>query len=281
MGSGMASRLLANNFPLSIYNRSREKASQFARAGAFLASSPREAAARAEIVISMVADDVASRAVWLGENGALSGAATGSVLIESSTLTVGWIKELASAAAQRGCELLDAPVTGSKPHAESGELLFLVGGSQRALDAARPVLSVLGRDVVHLGANGSGSLMKLINNSLAAVQTASFGEALALIRAGGLNPEKAIGILTDGVPGSPMVKRVAARAASGDFTPHFLLRLMAKDISYALEEAGQRQVSLQTAATTLAIFRQAIVDGYGEKDFSAIIESLSSRSTTT
>ena len=155
-----------------------------------------------------------------------------------------------------------------------------MGGSQRALDAARPVLSVLGRDLVHLGANGSGSLMKLINNFLAAVQTASFGEALALIRAGGLNPEKAIGILTEGVPGSPMVKRAAARAASGDFTPHFLLRLMAKDISYALEEAGQRQVTLQTATTTLAMFKQAIVDGYGEKDFTAIIESLSSRWVT-
>jgi len=131
MGSGMAGRLLSANFPLSIYNRSREKAKPLADAGAYLAGSPREAAARAEIVISMVADDVASRGVWLGESGALLDAAPSTVLIESSTLTVGWIKELAAAAAQRGCELLDAPVTGSKPHAESGQLLFLVGGSRK------------------------------------------------------------------------------------------------------------------------------------------------------
>src|SRR5437879_5900806 len=133
MGSGMAGRLLGTDFPLSIYNRSREKTKPFADAGAYLASSPREAAARAGIVISMVADDVASRRVWLGEDGALAGALPGTVLIESSTLTLGWIKELASTAAQRGCDLLDAPVTGSKPHAESGELLFLVGGSEKAL----------------------------------------------------------------------------------------------------------------------------------------------------
>jgi len=278
MGSGMAGRLLPAQFPLSIYNRSREKAKPFTDGGAYLASSPREAAARAEIVISMVADDVASRGVWLGDDGALAGASPGAVLIESSTLTVRWIKELAAAAAHRGCELLDAPVTGTKPHAESGELLFLVGGSEKALAAARPVLSVLGREAIHVGPNGSGSLMKLINNFLAAVQAVSFGEALSLINASGLDHNKAVAILTDGVPGSPMVKRVAARVASGDFTPHFFLRLMAKDIGYALDEARERNLNLQTAAAALGVFKQAIANGYGEQDFTAVIESLSPNS---
>ena len=145
------------------------------------------------------------------------------LLIESSTLTVGWIEELATAAVARGCEFLDAPVTGSKPHAESGELLFLVGGSARAFESAKDIFAVLGRGAVHLGATGSGALLKLINNFLAAVQAASFSEALALIDAGGLDREKAMSILTEGVPGSPMVKRVATRVASDDFTPHFLI----------------------------------------------------------
>src|SRR5260370_4043393 len=177
MGSGIAGRLLSAQFPLSIYNRSREKAKPFTDGGAYLASSPREAAARAEIIISMVADDVASRGVWLGDNGALAGASPGTVLIESSTLTVRWINELASTAAQRGCDLLDAPVTGTKPHAESGELLFLVGGSEKALTAARPVLSVLGRDAIRFGPNGSGALMKFINKFLTAGQARSIAEA--------------------------------------------------------------------------------------------------------
>ena len=274
MGSGMAGRLLSAGFPLSVYNRNPEKARPFADAGAHLAISPKEAAARSEIIISMVADDVASRQVWLGENGALSGTHPGSVLIESSTLTVGWIKQLASAAEKRGCELLDAPVTGTKPHAESGQLLFLVGGSAKPLEIARPVLSALGRDVVHLGPVGSGALMKLINNFLAAVHTVSFGEALALIQSGGLDPKKAIPVLTEGVPGSPMVKRVAARVESGDFTPHFFMRLMAKDVSYALQEARERNVDLKTASAAFDVLAQAIAKGFGEQDFTAVVQSL-------
>src|SRR5947207_3094658 len=117
MGSGMAGRLLAAGFPLSVYNRNRDKARPLADGGAHLATSPQEAASRSGIVISMVADDAASREIWLAENGALAGAASGSVLIESSTLTASWVKELAVLANQHRCELLDAPVTGTKPHA--------------------------------------------------------------------------------------------------------------------------------------------------------------------
>src|SRR5580700_7455000 len=234
MGSGMANRLLSANFPLTVYNRNREKSVPFADAGAFTAESPRDAASRSEIILSMVGNDAASRNTWLGENGALAGASPGSVLIESSTLSGDWIQELAARAAERGCQFLDAPVTGTKPHAASGELLFLVGGSAEALDAARPVFSVLGRDVVHLGPTGSGALMKLVNNFLCGVQAASFAEALSLMEAGGLDREKAVSILTAGAPGSGIVKRVAERVAANDFTPNFGLRWMAKDLAYAI-----------------------------------------------
>jgi len=273
MGSGMAARLLSANFPLSIYNRNREKAKPFADAGAFLTSTPRDAAARSEIVISMLADDGASRSLWFGENGALAGASPGTVLIESSTVTVGWIKELAIAAAQQGCELLDAPVTGSKLQAASGELRFLVGGPDQALESARPVLSVLGNDIVHFGANGSGAVMKLINNFVSGVQVASLAEATAFIHASGLDHDKALAVLTNGAPGSPLVKLLSARARAGDFTPNFILRLMAKDLSYAIEEGSHHQITLQTAAGALKVFQQAIANGYGDKDFSAVIES--------
>lgn len=274
MGAGMAGRLLSQDFSLIVFNRNKDKARPFAERGALVANSAAEAAKESEVIISMVSDDAASREMWLGANGALQTAAPGTLLIESSTLTVGWIKELAAAAAARKCEFLDAPVTGTKPHAESGELLFLVGGSANAFDAAKPIFSALGRDAIHVGPTGSGALLKLINNFLAAVHTVSFAEALALIDAGGLNREKAVSILTEGVPGSPMVKRIAARAASGDFAPHFLLRLMAKDISYALAEGKQHDVELNTAEATLAVFKQAITAGYGEKDFTAVAESV-------
>ncbi len=274
MGSGMAGRLLSSEFPLAVYNRNREKAAPFEKSGAFVADTPREAAARADVVIGMLADDIASRAVWLGEAGALAGAAPGTILVESSTLSVGWVRELAAAAAGHNCEFLDAPVTGTKPHAASGELLFLVGGPESALAAARPVLAVLSRDIVHLGPVGSGALMKLINNFMCGVQAASLAEASALIGRTGLDREKALRVLTNGAPGSPLVKTLSARATAGDFTPNFVLRLMAKDLTYAMEEGSRHNLPLQTAESALAEFRQAIASGYGDRDFSAVIEAL-------
>lgn len=273
MGAGMASRLLSAGFPVAVYNRNPDKAGPFSNAGALVAGSPREAASHAEIIISMVADDIASQGVWLGENGALAGAARGSLLIECSTLTVGWIKELSAAAMQRGCEFLDAPVTGTKPHAASGELLFLVGGLASALATAQPVLSVLGRETVHLGPTGSGALLKLINNFMCGVQAASFAEAVSLIEAGGLDRAKAEAVLTSGAPGSGIVKRAAASAAANDFTPNFRLRLMAKDLGYAIDEASHRGLQLQTASSALALFKQAIVKGHGDEDFSAVVKA--------
>src|SRR5262249_3028674 len=138
MGSGMARRLLANGYPVSVFNRNRERAIPLLTEAANVAASPREAASKAEVVISMVADDSASRAVWLGENGALADVQAGAVCIESSTLSLGWVRELASAVTTRGCEFLDAPVTGTKSHAASGELNFLVGGETASLEKVRP-----------------------------------------------------------------------------------------------------------------------------------------------
>jgi 3-hydroxyisobutyrate dehydrogenase len=270
MGSGMARRLLSAGFPLTVYNRTREKALSLSEAGAVVAQSPREAAAQAEVVIAMVADDQASRDVWGGENGALAGTKPGSVLIECSTLSVGWVKELAGAAAAKKCEFLDAPVTGTKPHAASGELLFLVGGDAQTIDKVQPVMAVLGRDAIHLGPQGSGAMMKLINNFVCGVQAASFAEAMSMVNSFGLDRAKAMSILTDGAPGSGIVKRVATRAATDDFDPNFTLRLMTKDLSYAVNEASTRGLPLQTAASALQVFRRAVEAGYGDSDFSAI-----------
>ena len=182
MGSGMARRLLAAGFPLTVYNRTPSRAEAFAAQGASVAATPREAASRAEVIIAMLADDAASRSAWMGENGALAGARPGAVLIESSTLSTHWVKELSAAAISQGCAFLDAPVTGSKPQAESGELLFLVGGESGALDSVRDVLAPMSRGAVHLGPTGSGALMKLINNFVCGVQAASLAEALGIDR---------------------------------------------------------------------------------------------------
>jgi 3-hydroxyisobutyrate dehydrogenase len=274
MGGGMATRLLSAGFPLSVYNRNSEKSAALAKSGAFAADSPREAAARAEIVISMVADDAASRAMWLGEKGALAGAPAGSLLLESSTLSVEWVRELAAMATEKKCDFLDAPVTGTKPHAAAGELLFMVGGSSEGFARARGVLSVLGREVVHLGPNGSGALLKLINNFVCGVQAASFAEAMSLIRISGLDREKSVSVLSNSALASPLIKRMLAAMTADDFAPNFPLRLMTKDIGYAIHEGARFGLPLQTAAPALEVFKHAVDQGLGDQDFSAVVKSV-------
>lgn len=270
MGSGMAHRLLSAGFPLAVYNRSSEKCLPFAKEGASVAATPRDAASRSHVILSMVANDEASHDIWFGNDGALAGASEGSLLIECSTLSSAWIHELDSEARNRGCRFLDAPVTGTKPHAANGELVFLVGGSSEAVAEAQPIFSVLGRETVHLGPTGSGALMKLVNNFVCGVQAASFAEALKFIDMAGLDRTKAMSILTGGAPGSGIVKRVADRVGSGDFTPNFALRWMAKDLSYALREAEARKTTLRTVTAALSLFQRAIDEGRGDEDFSAV-----------
>lgn len=278
MGSGMASRLLEAGFPLTVYNRNPAKTTPLAAAGAHVAASPREAAARADVIFSMVADDVAARAVWLdARHGALAAAVPGTVCVESSTVTVGWVRELSAAAAARGCDFLDAPVTGSRLQAAAGELNFLVGGASATLEKIRPVLAAMGRSATHLGPVGSGALLKLINNFLCGVQLASLAEALAMIERGGLDRTRALEVLHTGAPGSPLVKALSARMTAADYTPNFLLRLMAKDLGYALGQGGALSVELATGAAALGVFQKAIAAGHGEQDMSAVIEPLRHR----
>jgi|SRR3954453_12624690 3-hydroxyisobutyrate dehydrogenase len=271
MGSGMAGRVLSAGFPLVVFNRNRDKAAPLAAKGATVANSAKEAASQADIVISVVADDTASREVWLGENGALAGATPGSVLIESSTLTVGWVQQLAQSAALKKCEFLDAPVTGSKPHAANGELFFLVGGPAIALEKAKEVLAAMSRGLMHLGAQGSGARMKLVNNFVCGVQAAALAEAASLIQKGGLDVEKAFTVLANGAPGSPLVKTLIERVASGSPDVNFELRLMAKDLGYAVDDASRNGIALETASAALDVFKRAIERGHGNQDMSAVI----------
>ena len=274
MGAGMASQLLKAGFSLTVWNRHRERAATFANAGAVVADSPRAAAETANVVMSMVADDEASHRVWLDADGALAGVKPGTVLIEASTLSPPWIRQLALLASERGCGFLDAPVTGSKLQAANGELLFLVGGEASTLEQALPVLKAMSRDVMHLGPVGSGAVMKLINNFLSGLQAAAFGEALALIEKSGLDREQALTVLTNGAPGSPLVKIMASRMSARDYTVNFTLELMQKDLAYALAEGERHAFHLSTAATAHQLFTQAVEQGYGKLDFSAVIEPL-------
>jgi 3-hydroxyisobutyrate dehydrogenase len=273
----MAANLLKAGFALTVYNRTAAKAASLQDAGARLASTPAEAAGDASIVIGMLADDAASRAVWTGKEGALESAAKNAILIESSTVSPAWIAELARLAEQKGARFLDAPVTGSRAQAAAGQLTFLVGGAEDALAAAAPVLKAMSKDIVHLGPVGSGAKMKLINNFLCGVQAASLAEGLAWIERSGLDPRKALSLLNSGAPASPLLGALSERMMNHSYAVNFLLKLMTKDLLYAHAEAAACNVDLKTAETARQVFENAIAQGFGEQDMASVIEPLRAR----
>ena len=276
MGSRMAHRLLAAGFPVTVYNRSHDKAAPLVSAGARAAETPRKAIEGANVAIGMLADDRASREVWLGAAGALDGATAGTIIIESSTLSVAWVGELAAAAAARRCEFIDAPVTGSRNQAGAGERNFLVGGAPDVLDRVQPVLAVMAKSVTHLGPTGSGALVKLINNFVCGTHIASLAEALAMVERSTLDRERTMAVLVNGAMGSPIVKTIAERMLAPDFTTNFALKLLAKDLGYAIEEGRKLDVGLTTARTALDLLERAVRDGHGDEDMAAAIQPLRS-----
>lgn len=277
MGAGMASNLLNAGFPLTVYNRTAAKAKLLVDRGARLASTPAAAAAGADILISMLADDAASREVWTGSDGALAAVTPGVILIESSTVSPAWIAELAALAASRGAELLDAPVTGSRNQAETAQLNFLVGGSAQALESVTPALKAMSKQIMHLGPVGSGAKMKLINNFLSAVQVASLAEGLAWIERSGLDRSEALAVLKTGAPGSPLLGTISERMVNRNYEVNFLLKLMTKDLAYAEAEAALNHLDLKTAEAARSLFQNAITKGFGDADMASVIEPLRQR----
>jgi 3-hydroxyisobutyrate dehydrogenase len=282
MGNGMARNLLKAGFPLTVYNRTRAKAEPLAALGAKVAATPREAAAGADIVIAMVGDDHASRAVWLGDprqdsaqnDGALAAASAKTILVECSTLSLAWVRELAARCAALGLDFLDAPVTGSKDAAESGTLKLMVGGRAVALERARPALEAISAQIYHFGPSGAGALIKLINNLMAAAQIAVLAEGLNLAEQGGLDVAQVVSFLSNAAPGSPVVKGKAQLMAERSYDAQFALKWMHKDATYALRAADEFGVPMPTLAAAREVYQLAKGLGYGDKDFAAIFEAI-------
>jgi 3-hydroxyisobutyrate dehydrogenase len=274
MGGGMATNLLKAGFPLTIWNRTRAKAESVAAQGARVADTPAGAAKGAQLVLVILADDNASREVWLGKAGALAAADPGAVLVESSTASPVWIAELNAAAKARGLELLDAPVTGSRVQAEEGKLNFLVGGPEQALNKVRPALEAMSQKILHLGPVTSGAKMKLLNNFLCGVQLASLAEGMAWLERSGLDRDQAIELLNAGAPGSPLMASMAYRMTNDLETVNFSLALLSKDLAYAHAAAEGAGVDLTTATNAKHLLDRAIAAGYGDKDMANVVEVL-------
>ncbi len=271
MGAGMAANWLAKGFGLTVWNRTHARTQALADKGARVATTPREAAEGADCVFAMVADDTASRGVWLGDDGALAGAKTGAVVVESSTLTPDWVRELAGHARAKGCAFLDAPVGGSRQAAASGELRLFVGGDAATLDKARPALIAIGSKIDLLGPAGAGATWKLINNQLVAAQVAALGEALDVARKAGFRPVQISSLILNGATSSPIVKTKLPSMLSGDYDePDFALSLMLKDARYAAALAQSLGAPADLVSSAVKAFARAEAKGLGAKDIAAV-----------
>lgn len=270
MGSRMARRLVTAGYEVDGWSRSGVPPA-LADLGMRSASSPREAVARADVILSMVSDDAASRAVWSTPGvGALAGLRADALAIESSTLTPDRVSSLGAEVAAQGGRFLDAPVVGSRPQADAGALVYLVGGAPEDVARARSVLANLGSAIHHLGPTPAGTSAKLLVNALFGVQVALVGELLGLVRASGLDEAKLLEVV-GGLPvTSPAAKLAMAAIGADRFDPMFPIALVAKDFRYVLATAASCGASLPLTRRSSELFDQAVSAGLGDENITAI-----------
>jgi 3-hydroxyisobutyrate dehydrogenase len=275
MGSRMAARLLAAGHTLAVYNRTVARALPLEARGARIAGSPRDAAQNADIIIGMTADDESSRAMWLGERGALAAEnAPDALAIECSTLSHDWVLELARLVRERGFRYVDSPVTGLPDAAASGTLTLLIGAQAEDLDAARPVFASLATRLLHFGAVGQGTVYKLMINLMGAVQIGAAAEGVALVQSAGLDLKLVADAIGSGQAASPQVVRNVRRFIAGDHSSgvNFTPALRLKDIEYGLRLARKLGAPHEFAEVAAALYRRLCDAGFAGDNESRIID---------
>jgi 3-hydroxyisobutyrate dehydrogenase-like beta-hydroxyacid dehydrogenase len=258
MGHGMAGRYLDAGFAVSVWNRSKAKAEDLIARGARWATSPEDAAIDADVVVSMVADDEASKRVWLAKDGAAATMKAGAIAIECSTVSYDHALNLARELKSRGLVYIDCPVTGLPDAAAAGKLTLLVGADPADLERARPFLEPIGSTIRHFGSVGAGTVYKLINNLMGAIQIAGLAEGLAIAEQAGLDMKLVLESIQAGVAASPQVLRHSKRMVERDFSgATFTAALRHKDAAYAVKLA-------ENLLADKPLLGQAAVDAYAK-----------------
>jgi 3-hydroxyisobutyrate dehydrogenase-like beta-hydroxyacid dehydrogenase len=280
MGAPMASNLARAGFDVVAYNRTRERAEALAEQfdSVSVADTPAQAAAAAGVAISMVPDVPEVEQVLLGADGAAEGLAEGGLAIDMSTIAPTASRSIADRLTQREIAFLDAPVTGSRPKAEDGTLTIMAGGPEEAFERARPLFEAMGELVLHMGPQGHGSMAKLINNTLAAVNAAALAEGITLARQAGLDVEKAMQVVACGSGESAMRRLKSEPMIEGRYEALFKLTHMLKDVRYFLAESNSIGVDTRTAASAEKLYAKADSEGHGGDDFAAVIEAIGTKS---
>jgi 3-hydroxyisobutyrate dehydrogenase len=275
MGSRMAGRLLAAGYDLTVHDRTRERAHPLEQRGAKAADTPEQVAAAADVVLSSLTDDAALEEVMFGPAGALEVAQPGTIFIEMSTVSPRTSRRLHEAARISGVAVLDAPVSGSTPQAEAGQLVILVGGTEELYRQCRPILDVLGKESFYMGPATSGTATKLCLNTLLAVGIQALAEAIALGLRSGLDHDRLLQMLGQTTVLSPSQKSKLEHARTGEYPATFPLRLMYKDLGLISQRALELSVPMPStaAAAQVCAVEHARHGGREDEDFSAVIRT--------
>jgi 3-hydroxyisobutyrate dehydrogenase len=274
MGQGMSRNLLQAGFTLNVWNRTRSRMDPLIEAGAKGCANPAEVATQSDITITCVSDTPDVEAVILGENGVIFGAREGSLLIDMSTISPHTTRTIATALAEKEINMLDAPISGGSEGAANGTLSIMVGGNAAQVERALPALQAMGKAITHVGDNGAGQTVKLVNQILVVITMLGVSEALLFAQAGGLDLNKTLDAVKAGAAGSWMLSNRGPQVVERDWRPGFTIDLQQKDLRLVLEAADQLGVPMLGTGTVFQLYRTLQQQGLGGDGNHALAKAL-------
>lgn len=270
MGEPMAANLLRKGYSVTVYNRSAGKDEQLAKLGADVAATPAEAVRSADVVITMVSNDAAIAEVYYGANGIIEALKPGTTVIDSSTVSPDLSRKLAASVSAKFSDFIDAPVTGSKPAAIDGTLLFMAGGDPQVVEANRELLLAMGRNVVYVGPSGSGSNAKLAHNTIVGINAAGLIEGMAIAAKAGIDASAFLSIVQSGGAASKQADLKGRKIIDRDFSVQFSLALMLKDLRLSSVLTDGMGVSTPMLEAAKSLFQVGHAAGLGDYDLAAL-----------
>lgn len=273
MGAPMASNLLRGGFQVTVYNRTAAKCIPLEAEGAQTALTPRTAAEGKDVIITMISNDDSVREVYYGQEGILDALKPGGLIIDSSTISPGLVREIAADVEARGGHFLDAPVTGSKPAAIEGTLVFMVGGKAEVIEAHRDIFDTMGRLLLHMGDNGSGAAAKLAHNAMVGIHNVALAEGFSIAVKSGVPADKFLELVKNGSAGSKQAELKGQKIIDNDFSNQFSLGLMLKDLKLASSLSDSTGVPTPMLGVAKSMFQTGFNHGFADEDLSAVVKS--------
>lgn len=278
MGKSMARNILKAGFPLVVFNRSRGAVTELVAEGAQEAFSPKEVAARVDVVFTNLPDSPDVEMVALGAGGIIEGANENLIFVDNSTIKPATARFIAEKLGKKGVRCLDAPVSGGDIGAKNGTLAIMVGGPEEALDIVMPVFNAIGKTTTHVGKVGAGQIAKAANQVMVAAQMVAMGELMILARKAGADPQKVIAAIQGGAAQCWALDVKPERLFAGNRTPGFKAYMQAKDLGIVMDTAREYGISMPATAVNTQLFNAMLQMGMSELDNSGVIgviESLS------